>query len=847
MVAITEQDAASARVPTLGDKLYKDECMFSFDTALSPYGLFTSLTTFQSFGRDYVVADFERHRHPLYLRQRFRHVRKSVEKAEANGSEPTKVAIGVSGGFSLENEPYEVVKSYSIFCFPAELEISYPSPDVPLHVAHVVEAILARDGVESSDAVAMAWQEEDRKESRYARALVQVPATPEKLKTLSDPSRWVCEDSGMRNNLWLNLSTGHIGSGRKNWDGTGGTGASLKHYEDTGGLYPLALKLGTITPKGADVYSYAPDENDMVTDPLLKQHLAHWGIDMDKQEKTERTMTELEVEMNTKYDFNKITESGSELLPIVGPGYVGLDNLGNSCYMASVIQLLFAIPEIRERYLGRAASIIKSTPAADPSDDVLTMMTKLAVGLLSDRYAKPIPVYEVPMNEGDIPTKISPPHHDDEVCASVRPFMFKRLIGKNHPEFGSARQQDASEFFQYFMEKLAVAEQAGARARLMDEGANAEEFVSTPALFSFEVEERLQCEQSKKYRFLSKMDNMLSLPIPLDKATNTELVQQYMERKNKRQKVNNGVNGDKSAVEEPVKLCVPFEACLNAFAADEGLTDFLSPATQKRGVALKRTRFRTMPQYLVVQLKKYTFDPVTSQAKKLDVVIPMPRELDLESLRSKGPAPADELLPEDAEPPRPQADPAIVAQLMAMGFSENGCKRAALATNNSGAEAGMEWVLGHMGDADFNDPPAAPAGASPPKNDLSEESLANLQAMGFTSKQSRAALIANNNAIDRAADWLFSQADALDNAVDSVLAEHSSNAGGGLGRKILDGIGKYVLMGFASHIGSSTNCGHYVAHIVKDGKFVLFNDAKVAASQNPPTDLGFLYVYKRCS
>lgn len=36
------------------------------------------------------------------------------------------------------------------------------------------------------------------------------------------------------------------------------------------------MKLGTITPHGADVYSYAPDEDDMVEDPNLAEHLAHW-------------------------------------------------------------------------------------------------------------------------------------------------------------------------------------------------------------------------------------------------------------------------------------------------------------------------------------------------------------------------------------------------------------------------------------------------------------------------------------------------------------------------------------------------------------------------------------------
>ncbi len=55
----------------------------------------------------------------------------------------------------------------------------------------------------------------------------------------------------------------------QNWDGSGGNGAALRHFEATGAKYPLVVKLGTITPHGADVFSYAPDENDMVEDPKL--------------------------------------------------------------------------------------------------------------------------------------------------------------------------------------------------------------------------------------------------------------------------------------------------------------------------------------------------------------------------------------------------------------------------------------------------------------------------------------------------------------------------------------------------------------------------------------------------
>ena len=69
----------------------------------------------------------------------------------------------------------------------------------------------------------------------------------------------------------------------------------MKHFHETGSKYPLVVKLGTITPQGADVYSYAPDEDDLVLDPLLKEHLAHWGINMASMEKTAKTMSELQV------------------------------------------------------------------------------------------------------------------------------------------------------------------------------------------------------------------------------------------------------------------------------------------------------------------------------------------------------------------------------------------------------------------------------------------------------------------------------------------------------------------------------------------------------------------------
>ena len=63
--------------------------------------------------------------------------------------------------------------------------------------------------------------------------------------------------------------------------GSGGNNHAVEYYEQT--KYPLAVKLGTITAEGGDVYSY--DEDDMVEDPKLKEHLLHFGINIALLEK----------------------------------------------------------------------------------------------------------------------------------------------------------------------------------------------------------------------------------------------------------------------------------------------------------------------------------------------------------------------------------------------------------------------------------------------------------------------------------------------------------------------------------------------------------------------------------
>jgi ubiquitin carboxyl-terminal hydrolase 5/13 len=346
LLPIIRGEMSKLKIPHVSDKVYKDECMFSFDSPFSDEGLYVNMITLRGYGKAYVGHDIKATGCKLYLHELWQQVPK--EKAtggEAKEAQPTKLAIGVAGGFMTEEE-YDIVKDhYLIVVNGTTLEsVHLPCQELPEFVSNVAQAIIAHEGMKVNMQVA-SWDADNEKfVSRYAKDLEQINPTGKRIP--QDPKLWRDEATGATENLWLNLSTGYIGGGRKNWDGSGGSGSALAHYEATGRKYPLAVKLGTITAHGADVWSYAPEEDAMVIDPHLAEHLSFWGIDIMKLEKTEKTVGEMEVAMNMSYDWTKIVEEGEVLEPVTGPGLLGFRNLGASCYLNSVMQSVLALPEV---------------------------------------------------------------------------------------------------------------------------------------------------------------------------------------------------------------------------------------------------------------------------------------------------------------------------------------------------------------------------------------------------------------------------------------------------------------------------------------------------------------------
>ena len=191
-----------------------------------------------------------------------------------------------------------------------------------------------------------------------------------------------CDECDIATNLWMCMHCGHLGCGRKNWDGSGANNHAVDHGQNF--EHHLVCKMGTITPEGkASIFCYKCDDD--VHDSMLAEHMGVLGIDIKQQSKTEKTTEELNLEMNLNFTLSKVIEDGKQLVPAFGAGLTGMENLGNSCYMNSVVQILFSQPEFRDYYVKGAVEYINSQYNID---DFQLNLRKVIYAMNSGEYSQ---------------------------------------------------------------------------------------------------------------------------------------------------------------------------------------------------------------------------------------------------------------------------------------------------------------------------------------------------------------------------------------------------------------------------------------------------------------------------
>ncbi|KAJ5355776.1 Ubiquitinyl hydrolase [Penicillium concentricum] len=758
MASCVHTDAADLNPPGSSQAVYREDCTQCFDSIDDDAGLNVCLHCFNggcAGNRDHALLHYKRF------------ARRASPKI-------SKLSIAAE----TEEDRYDIATS--VVCYScSQNNVDKASGKLPVVIAGVMNAMTF-----SKKEEVKAWEQEFVP-CEHTLCLVQQDNTQ---ATSTDLSH--CSECDMGENLWLCLECGNKGCGRSQFGGSKGNSHGLTHADSTS--HAVAVKLGSITAEGsADVYCYKCNEERV--DPELATHLAHWGIYLAGREKTEKSLMEMQVEHNLKWEFSMTTEDGRELAPVFGPAFTGLANLGNSCYLSSIMQCIFSVTGFRERYY----QLPEEPPLCQaPAQDLETQMQKLADGLLSGRYSQPDSRV---MLSTDIP----------EVAhqKGLAPAMFKYLIGQGHEEFATMRQQDAFEFLLHLFKSVALSKHTSPQINPVEH-------------FRFQVEQRLQCLHCKKVRYKVDEQDNISVAVPARlAATSDETGKEY----------------------ESVDL----SECLDIFTSAE-VVELTCPACGSQGGFSKQSSFKTLPQELVINARR--FELVNWVPTKLDIpVLVDDKPLDFSSYLASAHDAGEELLPDIEESTAFVPNPEALDQLMGMGFPAVRCEKALHATGNVDPETAMNWLFAHMEDPDIDEPLALDRAGTSSSSEQDATKIAQLGDMGIEASRAKRALAATDGDVNRALDWVFTHPEDVVERENPNVDHSVQSHGGSVGLTSLPA--RYELRSIVCHKGTSVHAGHYVALIRKPlaGQsglsWVMFNDEKVVKFEDIEAMKKTAYLY----
>jgi ubiquitin carboxyl-terminal hydrolase 5/13 len=500
--------------------------------------------------------------------------------------------------------------------------------------------------------------------------------------------------------------------------------------------------------------------------------------------------------------LSKTIEEGKVLTPLYGPGHTGLENLGNSCYMNSVLQVLFSLEPFKKVYYDKALEHLNIC-SRNAHECYLCQMSKIMYGLHSGIYSQKktrhLPATEE-NKEGEI----------EEYQDGIRPSSFKLYFGKGSEIFSSNKQQDALEYLNYLMEKMRKEEKSLSKFNPME-------------LFEFDIETRMECNLCHHVKYRNTRSWYLTLSVE--------------DWKNKKEETS------KCSMDE----------VLSRFLAPE-IIELNCPECNKKSEWTKTQKVLNFPKYLIIVFQRFVFDWVPV---KLEVAFePILDNFDLKLLtrehKKENEVIIDKAKEEAAENEEVEEDIKFnqehVNYLLQSGIPELGAKWALYLSGND-PEAALMLYVENSDNPDYKKPlPKVKVkknkkGEKDENDGVNPASIEELMNMGFDRKKAIAALKKSGGNINNAVEFLFSNPDLGEDGNEGEKQEEKMDLDDE--KDINQGNGNlYNLYGFITHLGKNTDHGHYVCHIRQEGnKFTYFNDSKVTLWEDPPIKKGYIYVY----
>lgn len=150
---ILRSEMSKFRIPTIHDKVYKDECVFSYDTPYSSNGIYINLSTLLGYGKDYLEYDVKTNNGKVYLQLQYEQILNENLNNTSLNHVPSKLAIGTKDGFQDIQSTFDVIKHYAIVIVNSTDDIqsfTYPNNNIPEYISNVIEGILSHNGMRSN-------------------------------------------------------------------------------------------------------------------------------------------------------------------------------------------------------------------------------------------------------------------------------------------------------------------------------------------------------------------------------------------------------------------------------------------------------------------------------------------------------------------------------------------------------------------------------------------------------------------------------------------------------------------------------------------------------------------------